>query len=34
MKNLFEKETHTGLVTGLVIGGVIAAGLAYCNNKA
>ena len=29
MKNRLEKDTHTGLVAGLVIGGVVAAGLAY-----
>lgn len=29
MKNPFEKETHTGLIAGLVVGGVVAAGLAY-----
>jgi len=29
MKNPFEKEKHTGLIGGLLIGGVVAAGLAY-----
>jgi hypothetical protein len=29
MKNPFEKERHTGLIAGLVIGGVVVAGLAY-----
>jgi len=29
MKNPFEKEKHTALISGLVIGGVVAAGLAY-----
>lgn len=29
MKNPFEKESHTGLIAGLLIGGVVAAGLAY-----
>ena len=29
MKNPFEKETNTGLIAGIVIGGVVAAGLAY-----
>lgn len=29
MKNPFEKETNKGLIAGMVIGGVIAAGLAY-----
>jgi hypothetical protein len=29
MKNPFEKEKNTGLIAGLVIGGIVAAGLAY-----
>ena len=29
MKNPFEKESHTGLIAGLIIGGAVAAGLAY-----
>lgn len=29
MKNPFEKETHSGLIVGLVIGSIVAAGLAY-----
>jgi len=29
MKNPFEKKKPTGLIGGLVIGGVVAAGLAY-----
>jgi len=29
MKNPFEKELHTGLIAGIVIGGVVAAGLAF-----
>lgn len=29
MKNPFQKESHTGLIAGLVIGGVVAAGLTY-----
>lgn len=29
MKNPFEKRTHTRLISGVVIGGLIAAGLAY-----
>ena len=29
MKNPFEKESHTGLIAGLIIGGLVAAGLAY-----
>lgn len=29
MKNPLEKESHTGLIAGLLIGGVVAAGLAY-----
>ena len=29
MKNPFEKEKNTGLIGGLLIGGVVAAGLAY-----
>lgn len=29
MKNPFEKQTHTRLIGGIVIGGLIAAGLAY-----
>jgi gas vesicle protein len=29
MKNPLQKETLTGLIAGVVIGGVIAAGLAY-----
>lgn len=29
MRNSFETESHTGLIAGIVIGGVVAAGLAY-----
>jgi len=29
MKNPFEKESHTGIIAGVVIGGALAAGLAY-----
>jgi len=29
MKNPFEKESHKGLIAGAVIGGIVAAGLAY-----
>lgn len=29
MNNPFEKETNKGLIAGIVIGGVVAAGLAY-----
>lgn len=29
MKNPFEKQTHTRLISGAIIGGLIAAGLAY-----
>ncbi|MGN6178396.1 MAG: hypothetical protein ACTHNW_04405 [Mucilaginibacter sp.] len=29
MKNPFEKDSHTGLLAGLLIGGVVAAGIAY-----
>lgn len=29
MKNPLEKEKHTGLISGIVIGGIVAAGLAY-----
>ncbi|MDB4926617.1 hypothetical protein [Mucilaginibacter sp.] len=29
MKNPFEKESYKGLIAGIAIGGVVAAGLAY-----
>jgi len=29
MKNPFEKESHKGMIAGVVIGGALAAGLAY-----
>jgi hypothetical protein len=29
MKNPFEKESHKGLIAGIAIGGLVAAGLAY-----